>query len=99
MFSRAVEKFISRGLLRNGLGSRRAVVASKSYFSTQNLADNERDIIIKSQYPPLKYPDWTIDQYVWNDISHWTNKTALVITNFECESFQKLTILFYFRTG
>lgn len=81
MFGRAVENFVRRELLA-GVQTRklitRAVVTSQSLSNINKSLENESDIVIASKFTSIKYPDFTLDQYVWEDVNHWDHKTALV---------------------
>lgn len=83
MFGRVVKNIIRKELLGNGRVRSekfivRAILTSETKFHKHNLTDGEKDVIVYSPLPSLTYPDWTIDQYVWNDLNKWTSKPALV---------------------
>jgi hypothetical protein len=82
MFGRTVRIIIRKELLGPGQVSqkltKRAILTSSRTFYKHNLADNENDIIVYSPLPSIKYPECTIDQYVFKDVNKWSSKTALV---------------------
>lgn len=39
---------------------------------------NETDFIVRSPYESVEIPDQTIDQYVFDKISRWSHRDALV---------------------
>lgn len=82
MFGRVVKNVIIKELLLSGQGSQkiltRAILTSEAPHSKHRLSDDENGVIVYSPLPSINYPNWTIDQYVWNDFSKWSSKTALV---------------------
>lgn len=56
----------------------RAILTSNHQFYKQNYAAKDNDTIVYSPLPSIEYPNCTIDQYVWQSVNKWTNKTALV---------------------
>lgn len=48
-------------------------------LSTSKVSNVQRqDFIVKSPLPSLTYPNLSIDQYIWQDVGKWMNKTAIV---------------------
>lgn len=82
MFSCAAKNIIRNSLvrkfLRNQRVTARGIVSAQNFLCQQHIAKVQDDIIVESAFAPLKYPDLTIDQYVWSDLNKWSNKTALV---------------------
>lgn len=68
--ARRCQRFISRSIL-----------TSNSSFPKHHLASSENDVIVQSPHPALHYPNFSIDQYVWKDLSKWSHKPALVSKN------------------
>jgi hypothetical protein len=82
MLSRAVNNFIRRELSGTWQGYQnilaRSFTSSSTYLHSNAVSNTNSDVIIKSPIPPLSYPESTIDQYVWESFTSWSNKTAVV---------------------
>lgn len=82
MFGRAVKNILRKELLNKGQRSeksfKRTILTTQSALCTSRKAEDKSDSIINSPLPSVKYPEWTVCQYVWNDINKWSDKTALV---------------------
>ena len=63
-------------------GLRNLVVLGKYGRIPQNIFrrtfTSQEDIIVPSPYQTLTIPDQTLDQYVWDSVSKWSTKTAMV---------------------
>lgn len=40
--------------------------------------ENSKNIIVRSPFPDLEYPDVNIDQFIWKDFNKWNRKVAIV---------------------
>lgn len=78
MFGQIVKNITYKQLFLNSQGYHKILQRNFLKSQSQLTAQSSKDIIVKSPLPSVKYPEWTIDQYVWNDINNWSNKTALV---------------------
>lgn len=82
MFGQVVKNIIRKEVLDKGQKCQKLLnqisLIPQSSFCTSKTKQNVNDIIIKSPLPSVDYPEWTIDQYVWNDLNKWSAKTALV---------------------
>jgi acyl-CoA synthetase (AMP-forming)/AMP-acid ligase II len=50
----------------------------KPTILARTFTNNKLDIIVKSSHPSIDYPNISIDQYVWKNVSKWSDKTAIV---------------------
>lgn len=57
---------------------KKCMATSTRLGQNEQVAQTEDDIIVKSSFPNIEMPDWTVDQYVWRNYSKWGDKVAVV---------------------
>lgn len=77
MFKRVAKNIIRREIVRVRSHSR-AFVTSGLPSWQQHLAKTDDDIVVDSPFPSLEYPDFTLEQYFWENTNQWGSRTALV---------------------
>lgn len=69
---------VVRRAVRKELQSQRLFVTSNALFCKHNVTDKTQDIVVRSPRVALTYPKGTVDQFVYEDLSKWGRKIAVV---------------------